>query len=201
VTWVPINESWGVQDLAGSRAQREFVQALTSLTRALDSSRPVVSNDGWEHVDSDIMSLHDYSNDPELIRSRYASRQSVDAVLGGQGPQLRSPSLSDHQLRLFDAGLAPLMLTEFGGISFASDDSWGYTVVSSETELAEELSAVFAAVLSSPIIAGFCYTQLTDTLQESNGLLRSDRSPKLPIETLRTMITGASERNRMTGAG
>jgi len=201
VTWVPFNESWGVQDLAGSPPQREFVQALTSLTRAIDPSRPVISNDGWEHIDSDILSLHDYSGDPDLIRHRYASRQSVDTVLQGQGPQLRSPVLTDQQLRLFDTGMAPLMLTEFGGIAFASDGNWGYSVVTSEGEFADALSSLFDAVLSSPVVAGFCYTQLTDTLQESNGLLRSDRSPKLPIETFRKMITGASERNRTTGAG
>jgi hypothetical protein len=59
---------------------------------------------------------------------------------------------------------------------------------------------LFEAVLGSPVIAGFCYTQFTYTLQESNGLLGSDRAPKLPIDTLRAMITGVSESNRVTGA-
>ena len=35
------------------------------------------------------------------------------------------------------------------------------------------------AVLDSPTIAGFCYTQLTDTEQETNGLLTADRTSKL----------------------
>ncbi|HMH58274.1 MAG TPA: glycoside hydrolase family 2 TIM barrel-domain containing protein [Galbitalea sp.] len=201
VTWVPVNESWGVQDIAGSLPQREFVQALASLTRALDPSRPVVSNDGWEHVDSDLMTLHDYASDPELIRRRYADLGSVAAVLRGHGPQLRSPALSERQLERFDLGLAPLMITEFGGISFAGADSWGYSVVTSDAEFTGALGDLFAAVLSSPVIAGFCYTQFTDTLQESNGLLGSDRSPKLPVETLRAMIMGVSEHNRLTGAG
>jgi beta-galactosidase/beta-glucuronidase len=201
VTWVPVNESWGVQDIAVSPPQREFVRALASLTRALDPSRPVVSNDGWEHVDSDLMTLHDYDPDPATIRRRYADRDTVAEVLRGQGPQLRSPSLSDRQLERFDAGLAPLMITEFGGISFAGASGWGYSVVTSESEFAGALAGLFGAVLGSPVVAGFCYTQFTDTLQESNGLLRSDRSPKLPVETLRAMITGVSERNRVTGAG
>jgi hypothetical protein len=63
------------------------------------------------------------------------------------------------------------------------------------------LDAQFEAVLSSPVVAGFCYTQFTDTLQESNGLLKSDRTPKLPIDVLRGMITGVSESNRLTGTG
>jgi beta-galactosidase/beta-glucuronidase len=201
VTWVPVNESWGVQDLATSRAQRDFVQAISSLTRALDPSRPVVSNDGWEHIDSDILSLHDYSSEGDVLRARYASVESVDTVLRGQGPQLRSPILSDRQRTLFDSGLAPLMITEFGGISFAALGSWGYSVVTSADEFAAVVGGVFEAVLSSPLVAGFCYTQLTDTLQESNGLLRGDRSPKVSIDALRAIITGVSERNRTRGAG
>jgi beta-galactosidase/beta-glucuronidase len=201
VTWVPMNESWGVQDIAVSQPQREFVQALASLTRALDPSRPVISNDGWEHVDSDLMTLHDYTANPDLIRRRYADPESVAAVLRGQGPQLRRPALSERQLERFDLGLAPLMITEFGGISFVGTEGWGYSVVRSDAEFAAALDGLFAAVLSSPVVCGFCYTQLTDTLQESNGLLNSDRSPKLPVETLKAMITGVSAHNRLTGAG
>jgi beta-galactosidase/beta-glucuronidase len=201
VTWVPVNESWGVQDIAVSKRQREFVQALASITRALDPSRPVVSNDGWEHVDSDIMTLHDYSSDPQLIQRRYANHDLVADLLRGPGPQLRSPSLSDRQLERFELGLAPLMITEFGGISFAGKDGWGYSVVASDSEFASALGGLFEAVLGSPVVAGFCYTQFTDTLQESNGLLKSNRTPKLPVDTLRAMITGVSESNRLTGAG
>ena len=201
VTWVPVNESWGVQDIAVSPAQREHVQALASVTRALDPSRPVVSNDGWEHVDSDLMTLHDYASDPDVIRRRYANAQSVAEVLRGQGPQLRSPALSVRQLERFDEGLAPLMITEFGGISFGTDDSWGYSVATTTSEFGTAVAGLFGAMLASPVIAGFCYTQLTDTLQESNGLLRADRSPKLPVETLRAIVTGTSERDRSSGAG
>ncbi|MDQ0726683.1 hypothetical protein [Microbacterium sp. W4I20] len=42
-----------------------------------------------------------------------------------------------------------------------------------------------------PVVTGFCYTQLTDTMQEANGLLRADRSPKLPVEVLRALVTGS----------
>ncbi len=60
VTWVPFNESWGVPDLPESPAQRNFVQALFHLTKALDPSRPVIGNDGWESVATDIIGIHDY---------------------------------------------------------------------------------------------------------------------------------------------
>jgi hypothetical protein len=193
VTWVPINESWGVRDVATSQPQREFVQALASLTRALDPSRPVVSNDGWEHVDSDLMTLHDYESDPDVIRLRYADPDKVAAVIRGSGPQHRSPALTDRQLERFDAGVAPLMITEFGGVSFAGIDGWGYSVVNSQEEFAMALDGLFSAVLGAPVVVGFCYTQFSDTLQESNGLVRADRSPKLPVERLRAIVTGVSE--------
>jgi beta-galactosidase/beta-glucuronidase len=46
VAWVPFNESWGVPDLSQMTEQREYVQAIYHLTRTLDSSLPVVGNDG-----------------------------------------------------------------------------------------------------------------------------------------------------------
>jgi hypothetical protein len=40
-------------------------------------------------------------------------------------------------------------------------------------------------------LAGWCWTQLTDTMQERNGLLTESREPKLPIQTIRSLIRGA----------
>ena len=45
---VPINESWGVPDLPTSAAQRHFLGAFYELSKSLDATRPVVSNDGWD---------------------------------------------------------------------------------------------------------------------------------------------------------
>jgi hypothetical protein len=39
-------------------------------------------------------------------------------------------------------------------------------------------------------VAGWCWTQLTDTYQEANGLLHTDRTPKAPIEQLRKATLG-----------
>ncbi|HIK16724.1 MAG TPA: glycoside hydrolase family 2, partial [Leptolyngbyaceae cyanobacterium M33_DOE_097] len=40
------------------------------------------------------------------------------------------------------------------------------------------------------IFSGFCYTQLTDTFQEANGLLYADRTPKFPIEAIASATLG-----------
>jgi hypothetical protein len=39
-------------------------------------------------------------------------------------------------------------------------------------------------VVHTALFSGFCYTQFADTFQEANGLLRADRSPKIPLERI-----------------
>jgi beta-galactosidase/beta-glucuronidase len=188
VTWVPLNESWGVQHIASDRRMQEFARALVSLTKALDPTRPVVSNDGWEQVDTDIVAIHDYDADPERVADRYRTRDDIDRLIDGVGPAGRVLVLDG------DVSDAPVMLTEFGGISFDSEaeGAWGYSSATSTDDFDGRLAGLMRAVHSSEALAGFCYTQLTDTLQETNGLLRPDRTPKLPLERLRAIMTGTT---------
>ncbi|HEY8589483.1 MAG TPA: glycoside hydrolase family 2 TIM barrel-domain containing protein, partial [Naasia sp.] len=196
VAWVPVNESWGVPDVSRSAQQVQLVQALASLTRALDPTRPVISNDGWEHVDSDIFTIHDYSPDPEVLSRRYGSHEGVCATLDSSGPQGHVLSLSDDLAERVLRRLMPVMVSEFGGISFTGDGTtWGYATVATPEAYRDLLAALFGALTSGgtgggSVIAGFCFTQLTDTGQEANGLLYGDRTPKLPFEDLRAIITG-----------
>lgn len=193
VTWVPINESWGVQDITINPAQQAFSRSIADLTRALDPSRPVVSNEGWEHLDSDILGLHDYTDDPDMIRGRYGSPEAIADTLESAGPGGRVPLLGAAQREKYDAGDAPLMITEFGGISYAQGHlTWGYSMVHSDEEYENLLSSLFDALRDCPSVVGFCYTQLIDTEQEANGLLNADRSPKLPMEMLYRIVTGQS---------
>ena len=187
VTWVPLNESWGVQHIATDGRMVHYARALAELTRALDPTRPVVSNDGWEQVDTDIVAIHDYEADPEVMAARYGSRAAIDELVRGVGPAGRLLVLSG------DVSDAPIMLTEFGGISYdlaATQDAWGYSAANSADDFAERLGGLLAAVNASDALAGFCYTQLTDTLQETNGLVDADRVPKIPAERIREIITG-----------
>lgn len=187
VTWVPLNESWGVQHIAADPRMQHFARALVSLTKALDPTRPVVSNDGWEQVDTDIVAIHDYEWRPEVMRQRYATDADIRRLFDTVGPAGRTLILSG------DVSDAPIMLTEFGGISFdtdAAEDAWGYSTATSPDDFAERLSGLLAAVHASEALAGFCYTQLTDTLQETNGLVTADRTPKIPIDRIRAAITG-----------
>jgi hypothetical protein len=191
VCWVPLNESWGVPDLPLRQDQRNFARSLVHLTRALDDSRLVISNDGWEHLDSDIWTVHDYSPDPLVLQQRYGTPQAVDRVLNGEWP-------AGHAIVLERTGAArpPVMVSEFGGISLdpAPGAAWsGYATFPSETALTERFRALVEALLSCRPLAGLCYTQLTDTFQETNGILRSDRSPKIPFEIVHAALTGSPQ--------
>lgn len=179
VAWVPFNESWGVPNLPDNPAERHYVQALYHLTKTLDPTRPVVGNDGWESVATDIIGIHDYEVDPARIDARYQA-PDIRANLrtqrfGGRILIIPGHHNCDH----------PLVLTEFGGIALSSDAAtWGYARADGPQQLERRLRALFAAVRQQDILAGYCYTQFADTYQEANGLLFADRTPKLPLERI-----------------
>ncbi|WP_233565908.1 glycoside hydrolase family 2 TIM barrel-domain containing protein [Cellulomonas sp. PhB143] len=190
VTWVPLNESWGVQHGPHDVAQQDYSLALVHLTRALDPTRPVISNDGWEHTDSDIWTIHDYEPSGDVLRTRYGTPEAVQAMLDGVGPAGRRILLADAAPTV-ERGQA-VMLTEFGGVSYAGarDDAWGYSTATDDTDFEARVGDLIDAARTAAPLSGFCYTQLTDTGQETNGLLFADRTPKLPVEVLRRLVTG-----------
>jgi hypothetical protein len=192
VAWVPFNESWGVPDLPESPAQRHYVQALYHLTKTMDPTRPGIGNDGGEAVATDIVGIHDYDDRPERIARRYESTDDITShLLKRERPGGRLLILDDHA----HAG-RPIMLTEFGGIDFQpagpSGDGWGYTSARDEDDWIDRVTALYDAVRSSPVLVGSCYTQLTDTAQETNGLCTADRRPKAPVERIRRAVTGTT---------
>jgi beta-galactosidase/beta-glucuronidase len=180
VTWVPFNESWGVPELATDEAQQSFVRSVYHLTKALDPTRPVIGNDGWEHLVGDMVGVHDYAVDGDILRERYGTRQALDDTLASCRPQ-------DHRLTLGDAvpGPKPVVLSEFGGIAYDPQPGkpwFGYGTVGDAAGFLELYEDLVGAVLDSGALAGFCYTQLTDTAQEANGLLTAERQPKVDVE-------------------
>ena len=67
-----------------------------------------------------------------------------------------------------------------------ADASWGYgRAPASEEEFHERFSGLTGALLSDPLMFGYCYTQLTDTFQEQNGVYSFDRGDKLDVERVR----------------
>jgi hypothetical protein len=185
VGWVPFNESWGVPDLPTQAAQRDLVRSLYHLTKAQDSTRLVSANDGWEQPISDIVAIHDYTPDPQVIRQRYHDTEALHSTL-----QTFRPGGRKLVLEGFDAQDCPAMLTEFGGIALSQGDGWGYSRAQSSEAFLEHYTALLEAVHLSESLAGFCYTQLTDTFQEKNGLLYANRSPKADLSRLSRATRG-----------
>ena len=190
VAWVPFNESWGVPDLPSSPTQRHYVQALYHLTKTLDPTRPVVGNDGWESVATDIVGIHDYDDRPDRITRRYGP-ENLNALFKRERPGGRLLALEDHPEG------QPVMITEFGGIACSADraGTWGYSRAGGGEDLANRYRELLRAVRGIPMLAGFCYTQFTDTYQESNGLLYADRSPKFPLEAVAMATCGPQDPN------
>ena len=185
VAWVPFNESWGVPDLPSSPTQRHYVQALYHLTKTLDPTRPVVGNDGWESVATDIVGIHDYDDQPARILSRYGG-DDIPRVFKRERPGGRVLALDGNPHD------QPIMITEFGGIAFSREagGTWGYSRASGAEDFANRYANLLRAIRAIPFLAGFCYTQFTDTYQEANGLLFADRTPKFPLEVIASATRG-----------
>lgn len=185
IVWVPFNESWGVPELTSAREQRHAVEALYHLTRTLDSTRPVIGNDGWESSATDIIGIHDYDANIEHLKQRYHTETAPQTLFDRRRPGGRILTLDGYPHRG-----QPIMLTEFGGIAFVKKpepgvkQTWGYTRARTDAEFLEMYRELMQVVIQTPLFSGFCYTQFADTFQEANGLLAADRTPKIPIEEI-----------------
>ena len=183
IAWTPLNESWGVENISTDARQAHHANALVELTKSLDSTRLVMSNDGWEQTTPDVLGIHDYDSKYDLLQKRYAS---VESAL-----RFRSGGRA-----LFATGYAyagqPIMNTECGGIRYDTEDTsgWGYTNADSAGQFYRLYHAVISAFLESPILQGFCYTQLTDVMQEKNGLLTFRHEPKFDVSVIRAINEG-----------
>ncbi|MDR2246578.1 MAG: hypothetical protein LBE17_07940 [Treponema sp.] len=181
ITWVPFNESWGVPAIKTSCAQQCFTEAIYYLTKSYDPYRPVITNDGWEHTVSDIITLHDYEESGKDFFERYSG--SLDAILDNliYHNRFKSAFAQDYRYRG-----QPLIISEFGGIAFTGDTGWGYgNKVSTKEEFIKRFDAIATAIKKIDRICGYCYTQLTDVQQEINGLMDMDRNFKVNPDILK----------------
>ena len=181
VAWVPLNESWGVPRIYADGQQQALGRALYHLCKALDGSRLVSSNDGWEQVTTDIFALHDYTAGGEELALHFASRDRLETI----GCDRRMPYASGES----PTGREAFMVTEYGGIAFdtigaqgtmGGMETWGYNgKVGDEEAFLKRFASATDAIRAIPFCRGYCYTQLTDVQQEVNGLLTPDRKPKV----------------------
>lgn len=183
VAWTPLNESWGVVEIMNQKEEQCHSAAMVYLTKSLDQTRMVISNDGWEHTCTDLLTIHDYEPDKEVLSRRYSSMESILAS---------TPSGREMFARGWEYKGQPVLVTEFGGISYqkGSWTGWGYSNAVSDEDYAKRYHAVISAMLESPCIQGFCYTQITDVEQEINGIMTYDRKPKIDPAVIRAINEG-----------
>ncbi|MFB9329189.1 glycoside hydrolase family 2 protein [Paenibacillus aurantiacus] len=180
VVWVPLNESWGVPNIQIDVRQQQHALAMYHLTKSLDTTRLVVSNDGWEMVATDLYNIHDYEWRREVLEARYGSVENAVSAM----PANRRLSVGGFA---YDG--QPILVTEFGGIAYKKSDweGWGYSGASSDEDFEQRLRNVIQPLLRSGVVQGYCYTQLTDVEQEINGLLTYDRKPKIALELIKAI--------------
>ena len=179
ITWVPFNESWGIPGVKEDAGQQAFVNGIYYLTKALDPTRPVITNDGWEHTLSDILTLHDYREYGHELLKNFMDEE--------RGVLNNRKSFSWYGQLAFAGGYAyrgqPVILSEYGGIALRSEEGWGYgEQVRDEEEFLKRFASQNEAIYQISYFTGFCYTQLTDVQQEVNGLVDMDRRAKLSPE-------------------
>lgn len=181
ITWTPFNESWGIAAVETNRQQQHFTESIYHLTKSIDSMRPVIVNDGWEHTVSDIITLHDYEELGELLYDRYT--ECKEEILTTELYHCVHKSALANGYRYQGQ---PIIISEFGGIAFASGRGWGYgNMVEDEEAFLKRFDEIATAIKRLPYVCGYCYTQLTDVQQEVNGLLSMDREFKLEPERIR----------------
>lgn len=189
VGWCPLNETHQVM--------HDRITVLDDVTRAMflatklaDPTRPVIDASGYSHrvLETDVYDSHSYEQDPKLFAQQMAGLDT-NTPYANTMPDGRPYSLPYRG--------QPYFCSEFGGIwwhpeaaALASghdeEESWGYGQrPATEEELQVRFAGLVGALLEDPRMFGYCYTQLTDTFQEENGIYRFDRSTKLDVERIR----------------
>ena len=183
IAWVPMNESWGIFDVPEDIREQNFANSLYYLTKSLDKTRPVISNDGWEHTISDIVTIHDYKQEPDLLYDEYNDGEL--AVLNN-----KKAFNTTHKLFSGDYKYSgqPVIMSEYGGIKMNSDTGWGSgNQVRDENEYLERFKGLTDAIRKTEYMTGFCFTQLTDVQQEINGLVDENRNDKFSIDVIKNI--------------
>lgn len=185
IAYVPLNESWGVDAIVSDKKQQAFAKSLYYEIKALDPTRLVCTNDGWENVtETDIVTIHDYCKGSEKYQSYYFDKSKLNSI----APAGRKVVCDENRYRQ-----QPLLFSEYGGIAYEKDstgENWGYNEgAKSEEEMLQRIEDLTAG-LDGTYFQGFCYTQFADVQQEVNGICYCDMKPKFNVEKLKTIFAG-----------
>ena len=165
VGWCPFNETWFFNNcIQDGDVQRVVYRA----TKAADPTRPCIDSSGGLHFDTDIYDLHNYEQNPDILRSQFRDL-----------PEIANYPCAFQEHQSYD-GKMPFFVSEYGGIRWSDDASgWGYGEgPKTREEFLTRLKGLTDALMDNEKMFGLCYTQLTDVEQEQNGLYTYDRKAK-----------------------
>ena len=180
VGWCPFNET------GPGRIFRLF-KAVYDITKLIDPYRPVIDSSGYFHAVTDIFDVHLYENNVEKFR------EFLDSLYTGEGEAFcNSRDCKDYMK--YDRKM-PYFVSEYGGIPWSLENGgWGYgDTPKTEEDFYENYKGLADVLLDCPNICAFCYTQLTDVMQEQNGIYYFDRSEKFDTEKLKKIISRKAE--------
>ncbi|KZN23128.1 beta-galactosidase [Haladaptatus sp. R4] len=166
VGWTPFNETPPDQN-------NDLLRTVYRTTKAIDPTRPVIDTSGYIHVETDLLDIHDYTQDVDQFRERYECIAEGNELQVDYGDKEYANELS--------------FVSEYGGIWWNPDneEGWGYgNRPESIDDFLDRYRGLTEALLENEGIGLFCYTQLYDIEQEVNGLLTYDREPKFDPETM-----------------
>lgn len=147
--------------------------------------RPVHDSSGWIHVDTDLWSIHEYTQDPVKFRSILAS------------PPPKHTDGREGQ---------PLLVAEYAGVGYDAGGPYGKNPTSfiagypgrpglpkDQDDALSRIGGLTAEICAQKGIAGYCCTQLYDVEFEKNGLLTYDRLAKYPIAEVKKIFLEPKE--------
>ncbi|QGY47568.1 beta-glucuronidase [Maribellus comscasis] len=190
IAWTPTNETAG-RARRNPEVHARWLSSLYDQTKNLDPTRPVNDASGYTHIKTDLFTIHDYDQNLQTFYDRYKEldpEHPEKAFIGypGQAPELSIPYKG--QPYIVDEYGGTFWLPEYAGESEKGNgrSEWGYGKTGEQVEdLVDELTQV---LLNNPNIAGFTYTQLTDVMQEVNGVYTFDRKEKFNTEKLKEIF-------------
>ena len=170
--WVNFNETWGLfTDGVYNEETQEWVRAMYHLTKGLDPSRLVEDQSAChrDHVESDINSWHSYL--PGYLWEKEIELYADSTYPGSHFNYIGNNTQTD----------APMINSECGNV-------WGYVGSAGDCDYTWDYHIMIDAFRRHPKCAGWLYTEHHDVINEWNGYVKYDRSPK--IDGLDELVPG-----------
>ncbi|PKL40665.1 MAG: hypothetical protein CVV44_03415 [Spirochaetae bacterium HGW-Spirochaetae-1] len=186
ITWVLFNETWGLYNRLLTGTFNSILHRFFSFMKSLDPGRLVIDNSGFFHAQSDIIDIHHYLPENNLITDYYtaiAERRfrtfNLKKFIGiffhmeTAMPEFYSDDSGDSG--------QPVIISEFGGFGFYETEKRQFPDLYREW---------ISSIMQHDSFAGYCYTQFTDIEQEENGLFTFDRKPKTDMNIIKKINLG-----------